>query len=631
MKNVYSATGLVLLAILFLALTILGGAALQGMRIDLTEQGLYTLSPGTENILEDLEEPVTLEFYFSEEASSDLPMVRNFARRVQELLDEMAEQADGNLRVRRIDPEPFSEAEDQAASYGLEAVPVGSGGDSLYLGIVGTNMIDGLEVLPFISPAREQFLEYELARMVYLLSRPDKPRAALLSGIDMDGGMDMATGQRREPWAIHDQINEMFEVETVNADDEALPDELDVLVLVHPQGLSDSLLADIERFLAEGGRLLAFVDPYAESATPDNPNDPMAAMNMERSSNLEALFDAWGIDFSADRFVADAGLALQVNTAQSQRPVRHAGILGATADNMNADDVITGELDAVNLASVGRLELTEESPLEMDFLMQSSQQAGLMETRRLQFLSDPAQLMDQMGATGERYTLAARFSGDVPRVMTDEGQGDEGADKERASADASSRYPLNAIVVADVDMLADRYWVSRQRFFGTTMLEPFADNGDFVINAIDNLIGNADLISVRSRATSNRPFTLVESLRREAEQNLRATEQRLEAELAEAEQRLTELQQARGDTDLDILTEEQEAEIDRFMDKRLEIRRQLRQVRRELDEEIEALGTRIKIVNIALMPVLVTLFALAMAWRRRRLRRVRASREGGHA
>jgi ABC-type uncharacterized transport system involved in gliding motility auxiliary subunit len=361
----------------------------------------------------------------------------------------------------------------------------------------------------------------------------------------------------------------------------------------------------------------------------------MAAMNMERSSSLDTLFDAWGIDFPADRFVADAGLALQVNTAQSQRPVRHAGILGVTADNMNGDDVITGELDAVNLASVGRLELTEDSPLEMDYLMQSSQQAGLMDTQRLQFLSDPSQLMDQMGAAAEHYTLAARFSGEVPRVLTGEGEGGEAADDEdaggQAPGDASSHYALNAIVVADVDMLADRYWVSRQRFFGTTMLEPFADNGDFVINAIDNLIGNADLISVRSRATSNRPFTLVESLRREAEQNLRATEQRLETELAEAEQRLTELQQARGDTDLDILTEEQEAEIDRFMDRRLEIRRQLRQVRRELDEEIEALGARIKIVNIALMPVLVTLFALAMAWRRRRLRRLRASREGGQA
>ncbi|RFF28706.1 MULTISPECIES: Gldg family protein [unclassified Wenzhouxiangella] len=604
MKNVYSATGLVLLAILFLALTILGGAALRGMRIDLTEQGLYTLSSGTIDILEDLEEPVTLEFYFSEEASADLPMVRNFARRVQELLDEMAEQADGNLRVRRVDPEPFSEAEDQAASYGLEAAPVGSGGDSVYLGIVGTNTIDGLEVLPFLSPSREQFLEYELARMVYLLSRPDKPRVALLSGIDMDGGMDMQTGQQRDPWAIQEQINEMFEVETVAAEDDSLPDDVDVLALIHPQGLSEALLADIERFLSEGGRLLAFVDPWAENATPANPNDPMAAMNMDRGSNLATLFDAWGVDFSPERFVADAGLALQVNTAQSQRPVRHVGILGVTGDNMNADDVITGELDAVNLASVGRLALGEDSPLEMEPLMRSSEQAGLMDAEQLQMLSDPSELIDQMGATGEQYTLAARLSGEVPKVL----------------GGGNGEYPLNAIVVADVDMLADRYWVQRQRFFGTSVLEPFADNGDFVINAIDNLIGNADLISVRSRATSNRPFTLVESLRREAEENLRSTEQRLEAELAETEQRLTELQQARGGTDLDILTEEQEAELDRFMEQRVEIRRELRQVRRELDEEIEELGTRIKVLNIALMPALVTLFALGLAWRKRRQR-----------
>ncbi|NEZ03661.1 ABC transporter [Wenzhouxiangella sp. XN201] len=611
-KNIYSATGLALLAVLFLALTILIGASLRGVRVDLTEQGLYTLSPGTINLLEDLQEPVTLEFYFSEEASSDLPMVRNFARRVQELLDEMADQAGGNLEVERIDPEPFTEAEDQAARYGLEAVPVGSGGEELYLGIVGTNMIDGLEVLPFLSPGRESFLEYELARMIYLLGRPDKPRVALLSGLDMDGGVDMQTGQQREPWAVLEQIEQMFDVETVEVDADSLPEATDVLVLVHPQGLPEALLSDIEGFLAGGGRLLAFVDPFAETAMPDNPQDPMAVMSMDRTSNLETLFEAWGLEFSSDQFVADAGLALQVNTGQGGSPVRHAAILGVTREFMNRDDVVTGELDAVNLASAGRLDLSEESPLSLEPLLTSSEQAGLMDVGRLEMLSDPSELMSEMGATGERYTLAARLDGEVPRAFgDDEGDG----------------YSLNAIVVSDVDFLADRYWVQRQRFFGTSVLDPFAGNGDFVVNAIDNLIGNADLISVRSRATSSRPFTLVDSLRREAERNLRTTEQRLESELAETERRLGELQQARGDSDLAILTPEQEAELDRFMEQRLEIRRQLRQVRRELDQDIEALGTRIKIINIALVPVLVTAFALAVAWRRSR--RQKARHRGG--
>ena len=609
MKNIYSASALVFLAVLFLALTILSGAAIKGARLDLTEHKLYTLSEGTINLLQAIEEPITLEFYFSEETSAELPMVRNFARRVQELLDEMATRSGGQLRVRRIDPRPFSEEEDLADSYGLEGVPVGAAGENLYLGIVGTNMVDGLEVLPFISPAREAFLEYELARMIYILSQPERPRVGLLSGLPMDGRLDMQTGQQQEPWAVREQIGEMFEIEPIQASDDALPADIDVLVLVHPGDLSADMLRDIDRFVLEGGRLLAFVDPYSES---DPGPDPTAAMAMDRTSSLEGLFEAWGVEFDTDVFVADLGQALQVALQAGQRPVRHPAIIGVTADNMNPDDVVTGELDAINLASPGHLELTDSSSLELEPLLMSSANAGLVDAERLRFLEDPGELMAEVAVTGDRYVLAARLSGEV------------GSAFEMDNAAGPTSGPLNAIVVADTDLLADRYWVQRQRFFGSSILDPFAGNGDFVINAIDNLLGNADLISVRSRATGNRPFTLVESLRREAEQNLLATEQRLEAELAEAERRLTELQQARGDTDLSVLTPEQEAELDRFMEQRIEIRRQLRQVRRDLDRDIEALGTRVKAVNIALMPALVTVLALFMAWRRRRNARVAA-------
>jgi len=603
MRSFYSVSSLLLLAVLFLALTIISGSALRGMRVDLTEQSLYTLSSGSVDILKGLEEPVTLNFYFSEDASADFPMVRNFARRVQELLDEMSERAGGQLVVNRIDPAPFSEAEDRADGYGLEAVPTGRADDSLYLGIIGTNMIDGLEVLPFLSPAREQLLEYELMRAIYLLSRPDKPVVGLLDGLGMGGGFDMLTGQTQPPWAIHDQIYELFDVRSVSTSDDSLPDGMDVLVLVHPQNLDEDLVKGIEDFLAEGGRLLAFVDPWAESAEPDNAGDPVAAMSMDRASDLSLLFDAWGLKLDSSRFVADAGLGLQISLGQGQGTVRHAGILGVTADNMNSDDVITGELDAVNVATAGHLALDDDNSLTFEPLLQSSGRADLLDTGRLQFLQDPAELLDQMGATGELYVLAARLGGQAAYMQPEQGE----------------KYDLNAIVVADTDMLADHFWVSRQQFFGTTLLEPFAGNGDFVINAIDNLLGNAALISIRSRAVSSRPFTLVDSLRREAEQDLRSTEQRLEAELRETEQRLSELQQARGDTNLSILTEEQEAELNRFMDQRLEIRRQLRQVRHELDARIEALGTRLKIINIALMPIVVTAFALGLlVFRRRR-------------
>lgn len=610
MKNWYSGGALILLAVLFLALTMLSGTLLTGARIDLTENRLYTLSDGTVNLLRAIEEPITLEFYFSEDASSELPQVRNFARRVQELLDEMTRRSNGGLQVRRVDPRPFSEEEDQAARFGLESVPVGRTGDNLYLGIVGTNLLDGVEVLPFISPAREAFLEYELARMVYVLSRPERPRVGLLTGLPMDGGFDMQTGQRREPWAIHDQIDQMFEIERVSRSVTELPQGIDALVLVHPREIGEDLLADIDRFVLAGGRLLVFVDPLAEADPGPDPSDPMGALTADRHSSLEPLFSSWGLVFESERFVADMGQALQVSTQQGRSTVRHPAIIGVTRARMNPDDVTTGELDSVNLASAGALSLSEDSGLSLEPLLWSSMQSGQLDAERLRFLGDPTELAAEMAVTGNSYVLAARLTGPAPSAFP-ESNGNESGE-------------INVIVVADTDLLSDRFWVQRQRFFGTVLLEPFASNGDFVINAIDNLLGNADLISVRSRGVSSRPFDLVEALRREAEQRLRATEQRLEAELAETERRLNDLQQARGDADLTVLSAEQEAEIDRFMEQRIDIRRQLRQVRRDLDQDIEALGTRVKMINIALMPALVTLFALWLGWQRRQ--RMRKSR-----
>ncbi len=615
MRRLYSSTSLALLALMFLAVTMLSGAFLTGFRLDLTENRLYTLSPGTINLLASIEEPITLEFYFSEEASRDLPMVRNFSRRIQELLDEMAQRADGGLEVRRIDPRPFSEQEDRAALLGLEGVPVGPGQESLYLGIVGSNRVDGREVLPFISPAREAFLEYELARMIYILSQPERPRVGLLSDLPLRGEMDFRTGQPGEPWAVYEEIDELFELEWIEPDATDLSDNIDLLILVHPRQLSETLLAAVEDFALSGGRLLAFLDPFAETDPGPDPGDPTGAQTADMYSTLEPLLSAWGVNFSPDDFIVDQGLALQVNLQQGQPPVRHPAILGLTPSVMDSEDVITADLEAINMASVGWFELTEGSPLTMEPLLTSSRSAGPLPTERLRFLDDPASLADEFGPTGDHFVLAGRVSGEVEAVLAENNGG------------SPRRGRIDAILVGDADFLADRYWVQRQRFFGQTLLEPFANNADFVINAIDNLLGNADLISIRTRATSNRPFELVEDLRRSAEQSLRATERRLESELAEAEQRINELQQARPDADLSVLTDEQQAEIDRFIARRLEIRQQLRQVRRDLDRDIEALGTRIKIVNIVLMPLLVTAFALYMAWRRRRAFRARTAGE----
>src|SRR6056297_2073898 len=612
MKNIYSSSALAVLAVLFIVLTMLSSIVFKGWRLDLTENNLYTLSEGTVNISESLDQKIRLRLYFSDSASEDLPQIRSYAERVWELMQELAAQSGGMIELARIDPEPFSEAEDDAARYGLEAVPLNQAGDVLYLGVVGTNAVDGLEVLPFLSPNRESLLEYDLARMVATLATPDLPRVGLITGLQLSGGFDMQTGQRTPSWAVFDQWSELFDLTTIDATSESgsaqLPSDLDALVVVHPKNLSEDLMLAIDQFVLDGGRLLAFVDPYAEADPGENPNDPASRFMAERASTLAPLFEAWGIEMDTEQFVADLGRALQVTVQQGQPPVRHPAILGLTGADLSDRDIVTGNLNTVNVASAGALEdLDESTGPAVEWLMQSSKRSGLLATERLRMAADPSALIDEVGLDDRRHILAARLTGEAESAFPDR-LGDAGR----------SSGTINAIVVADTDLLADNMWVQRQSFLGSVILNPFADNGALAVNALENLLGNADLISIRSRSTSTRTFELVEDLRRQAEARLRETEQRLEAELRETENRLTQLQQGRGDSDMSILTPEQEAEIDRFMEQRLEIRQQLRQVRRELDEEIEALGTRIKIINIMLVPLLVTIVALVVAWRRRR-------------
>jgi len=608
MKKIYSSSALAVLAVLFIVLTMLSSIVFKGWRLDLTENNLYTLSDGTVNIAESLDQKIRLRLYFSDSASEDLPQIRSYAERVWELMQELAAQSDGMIELARIDPEPFSEAEDDASRYGLEAVPLNQAGDVLYLGVVGTNAVDGLEVLPFLSPNREAFLEYDLARMVSTLATPDLPRVGLITGLQLSGGFDMQTGQRTPSWAVFDQWSELFDLTTIEPGATELPPDLDALAVVHPKDLSDDLMFAIDQFVLGGGRLLAFVDPYAEADPGENPNDPASRFMAERSSTLAPLFGAWGIEMDTEQFVADLGRALQVTVQQGQPPVRHPAILGLSGSDLSGRDIVTGDLNTVNVASAGALENLDESDgPTVEWLIQSSERSGLLATERLRMAADPSALIDEVGLDDERYTVAARVTGEA-----------ETAFPERVGETGRSSGVVNAIVVADTDLLADNMWVQRQSFLGSVILNPFADNGALAVNALENLLGNADLISIRSRSTSTRTFELVEDLRRQAEARLRETEQRLESELRETENRLTQLQQGRGDSDMSILTPEQEAEIDRFMKQRLEIRRQLRQVRRELDEEIEALGTRIKIINIMLVPLLVTIVALFVAWRRRR-------------
>jgi ABC-type uncharacterized transport system involved in gliding motility auxiliary subunit len=618
-RSIFSAGTLALLAILFVTLIILSSVFLKGMRFDLTENGLYTLSEGTRSILENMDEPVNFYLYFSEDASRDLPQFRSYARWAEEMLEEFADRSNGKLTLQTVNPAPFSPAEDEAAQYGLQGVPVGAGGDTLYFGLVGTNSLDGMQVMPFLQPDKEKFLEYDLAKMVSSLSNPEQKKVGLISGLDIQAGFDPATQRMREAWVIHQQFSQLFELQDIPADSGELPEGLELLVLVHPSDLGQNMLYQVDQFVLGGGRLLVFMDPMAEADLGGDPNDPMARMNAGGSSSLGPLLQAWGVDFDPERVVGDLAYALQVSTAPGQPPSRHLGILSVSANGMNATDVVSADLQSVNFSSTGWLAPLEGTDTAFEALVESSEFAAPIDAVRLKFLSNPQELSRDFEPTGDRYALAARISGQAGTAFEAPPEGMPPEDHLSHSGEPG----INVVLFADTDLLTDRLWVQKQNFLGQTIVNSFADNGTLVANIADQLLGSSDLIAIRTRASSNRPFDRVETLRLAAEAQFRDTEERLQAELEETERTLTEMQSARQDGQLTVLTAGQQEELQRFIDRKLQIRAELREVQHDLSRDIEALGMRLKFINIVLAPILIIIFALVY----QRVRRNRQERD----
>lgn len=613
-RKTFTGGALVILIILFVALMLVVNVLFRGARVDLTENNLYTLSSGTTQILGELKEPINLYFYFSDKGTQSLPQLRTYATRVRELLEEMAARSNGNIHLDVIDPLPFSEDEDRATAYGLQAVPVSADGESIFLGLAGTNSTNGQSVIPFLQPNKESFLEYDVAKLIHELATPKKPVVGLISGLPMGAGFDPQTRQMTSPWAVRQQMSQLFDVRELNAGGlHTIDPEISVLMLVHPKALSDDAQYAIDQFVLRGGHLMVFVDPNAELDTSGaDPQDPQAAMFADHSSDLPTLFKAWGIEFDHSSVVLDRTLAVPVSMGQDGRAVRHPGIIGLAAADLSHDDVVTANLDSVNVSSAGAFGLAEGSDKTLVPLMQSSADAMTAPADRLKMLPDPSALLTDFKASGTRYVIGGRVSGKFKTAFPQ---------RSETGHLAESKADNQILVVADTDILGDRLWVQVQNFLGQQLMNAFADNGDFVLNAVDNLTGSSALISIRGRATSQRPFSTVESLRRGADERFRAKEQELQNELQETERKLSQLQSAKTSDQQLVLSAEQKSELDNFTRRKGEIRKELRDVRRSLDADIESLGSRLKIINIVLVPLLVTLVAVGFAtWRARRRR-----------
>jgi len=650
-KLLFSPIGLTAIAITLL-FGVLVISLIPSLRIDLTEDRLYSLSEGTLSILSSLNEPIELMFFYSDSATEDVPQLRTYGNRVQELLREIVIASEGNLSLSVIDPEPFSEEEDLATQYGVRAVPVTQGGQGVYFGLVAAkggadvpDLLRATETMPLIRPDQEEFLEYEFMKIITQVSNPERTVIGLVTQLDIDGGFDPMTGQGTQQWMIMDLVRQLYDVRRIDISSDSIEEDVDILMIVHPQGLSDRFLYAIDQHILRGGDALLFLDPNADSMVGRSPQGNLIPAGM--SSELPGLLDAWGLEFDNSKVLTDNELALRVMMGQGQRAVPHLGMLGVQGNFLTQGDIITNRLETINLSSAGAISQSNEGGLSFEPLITSSSDAMLMDRSFVESVTDPNVLFDEFESENRSFVIAARLSGLIetafpegqPAIpVTEEESNSDDADEEVSVAEetssevdvvneeseiahlSTSLEPTNIVVFADSDLLTDRLWVQVTQFFGQRIPQPFANNGDLVINAMDNLSGGADLSSIRSRGRYSRPFTKVLALQREADDRLRQEESELSARVAETESALAALNTDEEGNPIGEITPEIQTEIDRFNGELIETRRRLREVRFQLTEDIEQLGSNLKAVNTALVPILLTLFFLGRYYFRSRRR-----------
>jgi len=616
-KKILSGTGVAIAAVLSMAIIILINATLTSWRLDLTENKLFTLSEGTLNIVRGLDEPVTLDFYVSRTSMAEIPQLVSYANRVHDLLDEYAAESNGKLRLNVVEPEPFSEEEDRAVASGLQGMPINAAGDMGYFGLVGTNSTDGEVTIPFFQYEREQKLEYDLTKLIFNLAHPKKRVIGLISTLPVFTPM-MAGAP---VWTVAQLVSEFFEVRMIDSALEINKD-LDLLLVIHPKGLSELTQFAIDQYLLGGGKAMFFVDPLAEADRPQpNPENPYDVP--VTSSNLEKLFTAWGISVSSTEIAADMtnAMRVQIRTDRGVEQTNYLPWMKLEKSNFNQDDFVTSELNIIALGSAGSISKNEGASVNFSPLIETSTEAMQMPAEVLQYQREPAQLLADFKSANRKFTLAARLSGKVSSAYPD---GAPTADVNNpfdqdyvAPQQLLKEGEINAIVVADSDILSDEFWISQQDFFGVQVPQPTADNGNFVINALENMSGSSDLISLRNRGEYARPFTVVDDIRRDAESEFREQQQMLETKLAETEKKIAELQQEKTGSEL-LLSDAQRAEIDKFRLEQVNTRKELRAVQHELQKNIEQLGTVLKFINIGLTPLLIVLFALTAGMLRSR-------------
>ena len=611
---------------LYIVTNILFNIVMPGVRLDVTEDGIYTLSQGTHQILKGIDEPVEFHFFFSEQLGREVPFYASYGRRIRELLAELVSVSDGKVILYEYDPKPFSDAEDMAVLLGVQGVPIDQSGILAYFGLAGINSVDDVELTPFFQPNREKLLEYDIVRMIYALSNPDPVTVGIMSSLPIMGDMGAQIERRvLVPWGIGKRLQTDFDIINLPGSIDALPERIDVLMIVHPRALSKRAIYEIEQFLFRGGRAMLFIDPKAES---DVSLDPDIASTSTRG--LQPLLEQWGVKISDGQLVGDKSLALRINAGSVAQPIPADFLiwLGVGDENMNQADPVTSQLPTLNLASAGFITREDDSSLTVEPLISSSLNSGLIAVEDVRgLIPDVLGLLEKFKADNNTYVMAARLMGnaitafpDGPPPRTIKKTAQELAQAPDPLQLMRSEGPINVIVVSDSDLLEDRFWLRKQQFFGREVEEPISGNADFVVNALGNLAGSDALLTLRTRGVSQRHFERVREIERQAESHLQDQDRVLRNTLKEIQNKITGLEGARttkdatsGEIKIGLsLTSEQRAEIETLRQDMLSTRKQLRAVQRGLREDVERLEMWLQFVNIGLIPIIISGIAIAL-------------------
>ncbi len=578
-------------------------------RLDLTADGLHTLSEGSRKILSKIDSNVEVRLYVSRGENRMPSALKNYAQTVEDLLQEFRAASGGKITIKRLDPEPDSDAEDTAKLDGIEPVSLGQmGGDPLYFGMA-VSLAPETKAIPFLSPQREKLLEYDIARVISQVIATNKPVLGVMTPLPVLGGpamnpMMMQMGrqpQQQQPWITFSELKRDFTVESVPMDSDSIPEKIQVLMVVHPKDISEKAQYAIDQFILRGGKLIAFLDTQCIT---DNRNPNPMGMNLGGGSSQPKLLEKWGIGLDTSKVVADRTFSRELQ-GRDGRPQPVPAFLFLNADGVNRDDAVTGQSDNLWLPFAGGFTGKPAEGLRADVLLKSSEDSQLVDGMTSQF--NGAKILDDFAPSRTNYPLALRLSGKFKTAFPD---GKPGATNATSLKEAKTDTVV--YLFGDVDFLNDAYSVEVNPMLGMAM--PRNGNLALVQNLVEQASGDVNLVGARGRASVSRPFTVVQKMEGEARARYQGKIEGLNRKVEELQSKLNDVQiKQEGNTSKIILTKDQQDAIANFKKQQVDARKDLRKERRNLDVDVKNLENRVKWLNIAAMPLLVSAVGIALA------------------